>query len=539
MPKTFTKTINISNFYGGIAETDLDIYSRPGEAEYVQSADLFRSKEFLRPQFDMVDDKNGTAFDQPTQGESGQVRGYVKRSGSNNIYAIQFGNDTDPSSIWRSQLITKSSLTGTWTVVDTEANDDGAGEPVFGIWEVDGNLYWIHKKTTAGAAGYLISQYALGSSTFTEDWDNLNVSAWGSPTVATAATKGGALLHTDGNLYFWIGRYIGPYDGTSKPSTITPFALPSNYTIVDAISYGHYILCAANDGSASTVTGAARTSKLFLLDPYSNVGIYTFDDIYDTGTYEIQALALVEGGVKVITALYDYYIWDWSGGNTFIKEKRINVLVTGSTTQFSVRRTAVDVRDNILYMGMNNSISGFRNGIYAYGRDRIEDPKIVHNAYVNHVDDISVIDYRAVKWITDAGNTVLHASFYDDDAAIYEMSRSSTARDIANFKYESVFFRPWRNMKSQCIQATFYHDELGASDRFQLRWKVDDSDDAYTEIDTSIGTTGAVETVLTNNMAGLTNNFPKGFRHKFEYIITGGEVRIEGIKLKFRTVSQE
>ncbi len=543
MSKTIEKVITLDNFYGGIAETDLDIYSRPGEAGYIQGVDIIRDKDFLRPGLDMVTDANGDGFDDPTNGESAQVRGYVKRSGSNVIYAVQFGNDTDPSSTWRSSILTKSSLTGNWgNAIATQSTDDGAGEPVFGIWELGGNLYFIRKKTAAGAAGYVIDQYAIGSTTYTEVWDNLNVAAWGSQVVATQATGGGALLHTDGNLYFWIQRYIGPYDGTTKPSAVTPFSIPANYSIIQAISYGHYILCAANDSSASSVTGSARTSKLFLIDPYSNVGIYTYDDVYDTGTYDVRAIALVEGGIKIITSLTDYYIWDWVGGQTFVKEKRLNV---ASATDWSVtsgnprlHSTAVDVKDNILYMGTNCSVSGFGNGVYAYGRERTEDPKVIYNAFINHSDDTSSVEYRAVKWITDAGVSSLHASWYD--GTNYRMSRSSTARDTANFLYDSIYFRPWRNLKSQCVKATFFHAPLGASDRFTFSMKRDD-DSSFTEVDTSIGTTNASETILRNNQSGLTNNFLKGWRHKTRLAIAsaGTTTKIEAIKMRFRTVEQE
>lgn len=536
MPKTYEKTVVLDNFYGGIAEDDLDIYSRPGEAGYIQSADIIRNKDFLYPGFDMVDDTNAQAFD-TINGYSQQVRGYVKRSATNVIYAVQFGNDTDPSSIWRSSLMSKSSLTGNWTTgVATEGNDDGAGEPVFGLWELGGNLYWIHKKTTAGTAGYLISQYAIGSTTFAEDWDNLNVAGWGSPIVATAGTQGGAMLHTDGNLYFWIGRFIGPYDGTTKPSLITPFSIPANYRIVDAISYGHYILVAANDGdNAGVSSGASRTSKLFLLDPYSGIGTYTFDDIYDTGTYEIQAIALVEGGVKIITALYDYFIWNWNGGNSFSKEKRLNV---GSTTSFKIRRTAIDVKDNILYMGMNNSISGFNNGIYAYGRERTENPKVIYNAYVNPSDDVSSIDYRAIKWVEDAGNQVLLASWYD--GTNYKMSRTDTSRDVTNFSYESIYFRPWRNLKSQCLKATFFHSPLAANNTFTFAMKRDD-DSSFTTIDTGVGTAGTSETILRNNDSGLSANFLKGWRHKAKFTVASAAttLKLEAIAMKFRTCEQE
>lgn len=537
MAQNLTKTIVLSNFYGGQAETDLDIYARDGEAGYVQSADLFRSNDFLRPQLDMAND--GTGFS-GAQGLVPRIQGYVKNPATNVIYCKIYRVDTDPTpDEYGPQLFRKSTLTDSWTLasltttVGTRMTTTDSTEHPFGLWVrptgSSGEVFYASRGSAYSTSARAIGLFDVPNDTETIEWDDLDSTAWGGDN----GQIGGAVYHTDGNMYFWKtdlngvgGRYIGAWDGTTKPDSTTPFSIPVGYSIVDTISYGHYLLCAANSSSSSA------TSKLFLIDPYSNYGFYTFDDIYDTGTYEIQKIQLVEGGVKILTALGDYYIWDWAGGNTFFKEKRLNVR---STSGFSVRPTACDVRDNIWYFGTNNSVSGFNNGIYAYGREKQENPKILHNAYVYHGDDVSSVDYRAIKWISDGDDMLLYSSQYD--GTTYTCSRLSTARDISNFIYESLFFRPWRNLRSQCIKATFYHEALGASDRFALNWKVDDPDNSFTEIDTAVGTTSDVETVLRNNMAGLTNNFLNGFRHKLRYTITGGEPRIEAIKLTFRSNS--
>lgn len=538
MLQVLQKTITLDNFYGGIAENDLDIYSKEGECGYVQSSDILRSKDFLQPGLNMVSDISGLVFNNNTV----RVRGYVKRSGTNLLYAIGFVQDSTDS-LYKNALFKKSTLTGTWSISSAyDVTDNGSVEPAFGVWEQGGYVYFFREKSSAGVAGCWIGQAYIDGSSYSPDWDNLNVAAWGG-TAITSSVGAGAVLHSDGDLYFFLNRYIGPYDGVTKPSAITPVDLPANYHIVNVISRGHYLLIAANDGNTSAITGSSRTSKLFLWDPYAALGLYTFDDVYDTYAYGIQGIANMEGGVKVLTALYDYYILNWEGENYFSKEKRLNV---GSATDWRVttadigapiRKTAIDVKDNVLYFGTNNNVSGFANGIYAYGRERPEDLRALQNAYVNHLNDVSSIDYRAIKWVVDSGNQVLFASWYD--GTDYRLSRSGTDKDTANFNYQSIYFRPWRNRKSQCIKAVFFHAPLSSTDRFKFEMKRD-QDSAFTEIDTAIGTTGASETILLNNGSGLSANFLTGWRHKARVTITGGSTfRLEAIKFKFRTVEQE
>ncbi len=546
MPKTYEKIITLDNFYGGIAETDLDIYSKPGEAGYIQGSDILRSKDFLRPGLDMVTDDDASGFS-GAQGLVPRVRGYARIPGTNVIYCVMYQVNTDPNpDEYGSRLMKKSTLTGSWstagltTTSGTRADTTDTTEPPFGLWifpaGTSGELFYVSRGTSyttvANKKGLALAKFDIPNDTETIEYDALNTAAWG----GAVGIVGGAVNHTDGNLYFWKtnlnglgGRYIGPYDGTTAPSAVTPFSVPLGYNIVQAISYGHYLLIAANDSAAS------RTSKLFLIDPYSNINIYTTDDTYDTGTFDIQSIALVEGGIKVITAMGDYFIKDWLGGNTFVNEKR---LIVGSTSAFSIRPTAVDIKDNVLYFGTNNSISGFNNGIYAYGRERTEDSKVIHNAYVYHGDDVSNIDYRAIKWISDGDDILLHSAQFD--GTTYTISRLGTSRDTSNFAYESIYFRPWRNLKSQCLKATFFHSPLAASNTFTLAMKRDD-DANFTTIDTAVGTANTSETILRNNDSTLSANFLTGWRHKARFTVASGAttLKLEAIKFKFRTVEQE
>ena len=526
MPQTLEKTIVIDDFYGGIAESDLDIYSKPGEASYIQATDIFHTKEFLRPGYDMVDDSGGVSA---SNGSVPRVRAYVKRSGTDVLYCAQWFQNTGDSKYF-THILKKASLTGTWSELTVETIDVWAVEPAFALWELNGVLYWFGEKTSAAAAGCVINSYNIGTSTLTENYDDLNVAIWGSPTTSINA---GIMAHSDGNHYIFKDRYIGVFDGTTKPSLVTPFALPANYGIVDAISYGHYILIAANDGSNTAVTGAGRTSKLFLLDPYSNSGVYTFDEIYDAQTYNIQGLALVEGRVKVITHAFDYFILDWSGQNFLSNEKKLKIESNGTATD--IRRSAIDVKDNVLYFGTKGPSSGssFVNGIYAYGREKSDSPPALQNAFINHSDTTDAVDYRAIKWSME-GAQILFASWYDQTN--YKMSRSSTSRDTANFKYQTIYFRPWRNLRSQPLRVTFYHTALGASDRFTFSMRRDE-DAAFTEIDASVGATSSSETVLVNNNSGLSNNFLTGYKHQGQITVASGATgfQLEAIKFKFRS----
>ena len=540
MPKTYTKVITLNNFYGGIAEDDLDIYSKLGEGAYVQGADIFRYHDFLQQNYVAADDSAMTGEDAAI-GFIPRSRGYVKSSTTNTIYTVVYGrNSSTPA--WLHRVLSKTTVDSNWALVTNGASGTngsrangtgtGAAEPTLGVFEYSDDIYWFYRDTQ-------VSQYS--GTTLTDSWDNLNTVDWGGSNGYT----GGAINHTDGNIYFWkqaisgtdnAGRYIGPYDGTTLPSAVTPFTLPEGYSIVDAISKGHYLIVAAND------TTYSKTSKLFVIDPYTGVGIYTFDDIYDTQTYGIQALASVEGGIKLITFQNDLKIIAWGGGDYFPQEKRLNVGDTAGTT--TVRRTAVDIKDRILYMGTNSTLSGFNNGIYAYGREKPEDVKAISNAFLNHSNTLASIDYRALKWMifgptgsptNAAGKSIWFASWYN--GTDYDMSRLNYS-NATPMVFHSTWFRPWRNLRSQCIKATIFHAPLSSTDRFDFDWAVNGG--SFSEIETSNGATDGSETILFNNQAGLTNNFPNGWRHKFRLERTDGStLKIEAIKLKMRTSEQE
>jgi hypothetical protein len=270
-----------------------------------------------------------------------------------------------------------------------------------------------------------------------------------------------------------------------------------------------------------------------LYDPYSTTGLYTFDDIYDTHTFNIQAIREVEGTVKVITALGDYRILDWRGGNVFTPAKKVKV---GSTTQFYARRSAFDVKDNVMYFGTNNTVSGFNNGIYAYGRSTIDNEQIVHSAHINDALDVSSIDYRALKWVTIGGASNLFAGYYD--GANYQLARIGTNYSD-NLQYDSIWFRPFGGLKSQCIKATLFFEPLPANCTITLNMAKDGGSFPGTVIGTASGT-GEVLKEITN--ATATTAFQKGYRHKIRLTMNSDVAtrpQLETIKLKFRNVTQD
>jgi len=491
-----------------MADVDSDTGAKVGECAFVQQADLFDNREFLAPGLAMVsDDASISGVTVP------RILGYetIAVSGTNTAHAVFW----DLSTNYILNVATKSSLTSVWTSQDTHVLTASETEPSLGMWKYGTYLYFFAKPL-------VVDRYLPGTG-IDENWDTLNTAAWGS----TAGTIGGALVHTDGSMYFYKGQYIGPWDGTSKPSTITPIDLEPNYTIVDAISYGNQILMAANDVTNSV------TSKLFLYDPYSSTGIYTFDDIYDTHTFNIQAIKMVEGTVKVITALRDYRILDWRGGNVFTPNRKIKV---GSDTQFYARRSAFDVKDNIMYFGTNNAVSGFSNGIYAYGRSSSDSAQIVHSAYINDASDVSSIDYRALKWITIGGASNLFAGYYD--GSNYQLARIGTNYSD-DLQYDSIWFRPFAGLKSQCVKATLFFEPLPASDTITLNMAKDGGAFPGTVIGTASGT-GEVQTIITN--ATATTKFQEGYRHKVRITMnstTTTRPQLEAIKLRFRTTSAD
>lgn len=508
MPTYKEKNLIISNFHGGMSDVDSDVSAGVGECAFVQQADLFDNKEFLAPSLAMTaDDGSISGVTIPA------ILGYetIAVSSVNTPHAVFWDY---AAGAYKLNVATKSSLTSIWTSQDTHALTGTETEPPFGMWKYGTYLYFFAKPM-------VIDRYLPGTG-IDENWDTLNTAAWG-----TTGTIGGTLVHTDGSMYFYKGQYIGPWDGTTKPSLITPVDLEPNYSIVDAVSHGNQIIIAANDVTNST------TSKLFLYDPYSSTGLYTFDDIYDTHTFNIQAIRMVEGTLKVITALGDYRILDWRGGNVFLPNRKVKV---GSTTQFYARRSTFDVKDNIMYFGTNNSVSGFSNGIYAYGRSTPNDNQILHSAHINDASDVSSIDYRALKWITVGGESNLFAGYYD--GANYQLARIGTNYSD-NLQYDSIWFRPFRGLKSQCIKATSFFEPLPASCTITLNMAKDGGAFPGTVIGTASGT-GEVLKEITN--ATATTAFQKGYRHKIRITMNSDAAtrpQLEAIKLRFRTTSAD
>ena len=92
---------------------------------------------------------------------------------------------------------------------------------------------------------------------------------------------------------------------------------------------------------------------------------------------------------------------------------------------------------------------------------------------------------------------------------------------------------------------TIFHAPLSSTDAFDIDWVVDGTalgSGTTNEIEKGADSrvNDASQTILRNNQSGLTNNFPKGWRHKFRLERTDGStLRIEAIKLRFRSVEQE
>lgn len=536
MPQIQEKIITLSNFYAGQAAVDMDKDSEPGECGYAQEMNLIFNAGFLTPNAAMVDDSGGMT----TVGK--RLEGYATGPGTSTsryspfIYTVAYYLDSGTSKYIQQSMV-KGAHTDSWTTLHTATTGQAAEitEAVIKPWVIryGDDLYWPSRLT----GSFKISRNGV------EDWDNLGVTAWGgSPT--NLMKEAGAMVHTDGAMYLWADRFIGPYDGVTKPSLITPVDIPTDYVIVDAISLRNKILIAGNHRTNSL------TSKLFLYDPYSPLGLYTFDDIFETSFYNIQAIRVVEGVVKVITATGDYGINDWIGGDYIVPSRKLSV---GTVSAINVNRTAVDLRRNTMYFGTNNSISGFNAGIYTYGRDTTQDPWSVSNEHINHSADVSSVNYRHIKWWNLAGDERLYANWYD--GTNYGMSRLGTSK--ANGIYETVNFRPFQGLKSQIVKATIYHEPIPASCSYVVSEKKDGGN--YTAITGSIGTANAVKTVIRNNSitvvtasaettiqigagTSLLSAFLKGYKHKLKVAFTSNStdaVKIEKIKLRVRTEEQD
>lgn len=526
MGRLLEKTITFDQWNGGLSNVDLDIYSGPGEFSYSQDADILDTPDFLRPRLAMEDDSSksgGGNIVSSTARVIGLTRGETGPGGEI-IYAVVWDSADNDLEIWA-----KLTLVGVWNSL----NDDTTGlnvQPPLGLFHRDGELFYFNGARGATAATSKITKYDIGADTVDLSWDDLNVAGWGT-TGSTGEDIGGSVLHSDGNIYFWKGQHIGPYDGSTKPSVITPFNVGNEYRIVDVISWRQRLLIAAND------VNGARTSKLFLLDPLAQIPSHPFDDIYDTSTYRIQALRELEGTVKVITALNYCQILDWQGGNVFSPVKRLDT--GGNTQSFAfIRPTAVTVAENVLYFGTHNTDAQFdEGGIYAYGRKFPDAPQSLQLEKVNEDDNTTNLDHFAILQTSLNGESNFYMSWYDQSN--YGMSRENTTRSTT-LEYETVWIRPFPGLRSGVLKASLFHEDLGASGTITIQAQTGSSGSFATIFQASGN--GSFQTVISNNntlrgTAIISNAFLKGTKHKFKVTMTNG-VQLEKMKFKFRQAEQ-
>ena len=530
MPKTYEKEITIKNWHRGMSDVDLDDYSLDGQASYIQSADLIESKPFLRPGYDPSDDVTGLI----TNSGVGRVRGYAHKNtgaGSFKLACVDYADATDTGGAERINVFTRTDYDDNWVSQDTDASAGiGTAEPVEGCEFYDDNeLYFASKDSNNDIT---IGQYLDATTIINVSWDTLNTSAWG----GTSGRLRRILKHTDGNLYFLKGvgdkGYLGPYDGTSKPSTITPATLPVGYEPVDAISYGNKILVACNSTSGGK-------SALAIRDPYSAL-VYTFDDIYYLEIFKINAIRRVAGRIIIITSDFDYKLWEWLGGENVVERKKLKV---GSSSIGYIRPQAVDVRDNTLYFGTNALVTGFNGGVYAFGFNP-DGSTFLHNAFLDHTDDVSNVSWRAFKFWDDATDTGFVATARDGTTATHRnMKMKIGATRSAALQWDSTWMRPFPNLRSQIIKATLYHEDPAAAGTITFASKSDTTDAASYTTNFVANVNGSYNTVVGNNavlrgaITGSVTAFTSGRKHKIRITMTNG-AQLEKIKLRCRTTEQ-
>ena len=531
------KTITISNWQAGMSDVDLDEYAGFGQGSYIQQMDIRESRPFLRPFFDSVDDSTGLTG----TGRTGQIRGYATRFtgvGQPAIYAVDYGTAVGGGGVERIGVYQKTLFDdSTWAALD---HDESAGilatEPKMGVEFFDTtNMFFA----SAESNDITIGTMSVGTDVINPTWEVLSSSAWG----GSSGELKDLLLHTDDNLYFLKGGlnqgYLGPYDGTTLPDDVTPAATPSGLEPLQAISYGNKILVLA----AST---RGRSAKLLIRDPYQSL-VYTFDDIYELSIYRPQVIKILNGRVIIITADYDFKIWEWLGGD---QTRLLYTLPVGSyDTDFSIRKEAVDVKDNILYFGTTCGVSTFNNGVYAFGFNP-DGSVFCHNTIIDQNDDVSDMQWRAIKFYDDGSDTGdnhkvgMVGTVYDVDASAYRNIENVTGSTRAgSAEWHSVWIRAFPGLRSQIISASLYHEDLGASDTITFASKVDATNAAsYTTNFTASGN-GSYKTVVGNNVvrrgtATLSNAFSSGHKVKIRITMTNG-AQLEKIKLRVRTTERE
>ena len=348
--------------------------------------------------------------------------------------------------------------------------------------------------------------------------------------------------HTDGETYVLVWNatngqgYMGVYvDASSKFNSGIPVAMPAGYEPEDFISYGNKILVLAN-------SSRGETSTIFIRDPYQSL-VYTFDDFYNIKINRVVAMRIVKGRVIIISCDFDYKIWEWTGGDN------VNLLkvlpVNDYNSLFNVRPEAVDVKDGILYFGTACGVSGFNNGVYAFGFND-DGSTFLYNVMTDDENDTSNIEYRALKWYDDETSVGMFVTSLDVTNSTYNnMEYVIGASRTANLDWRSTWIRPFLQ-KSQLIQVDLFHEAASAG-TISLYQETDAADpitwDAtnlrFTALCTSsyltrYGNNGVKRGTL--NAAGTA--FTGGRKHKIRVTMTSG-AQLEKIKLTFRTQDRD
>ena len=513
-----------------MSDVDLDDYSIQGQASYIQHADIIESQPFLRPNFGVESEEDG--LNTGSNGKLGQVRAYVPlNKGTKTMYAIDYGDNGDAT--YRIGFFAKTTFAATqWTDTANGTDADATPEPDVGgavIADDDTILF----ADSNGGSGLSVGKVVISTTTVTIGHDILTTSAWGGSGSGNIKAW---LNHTDGETYVLAHNlgganqsFLGVYDTSSKFSGLTPASFPVNYEGVDMISYGNKILAVANSSRGDT-------SKLFIRDPYQTL-VYTFDDIYDIKIHRVQAIRIVKGRVIIISADYDYKIWEWTGGDNVNLLKVLNVGAYNSL--FKINNSAVDVKDGILYFGTACGVSTFNNGVYAFGFND-DGSTFLYNVMTDDENDASNVEYRALRWYDDGTSVGMFVTSKDVTNGTYNnMEYVIGASRSANLIWDSVWMRPFPGLKSQIIKASLYHEDGGSGSTITLASKVDDDDNSFTTRFVA-DTNGVYKTVVgVNNFAHegsptISNAFPAGQKHKLRITMTSG-AQLEKIKLRVRT----
>lgn len=531
-----------------MSNIDSDEYSEPFQGSYIQHSAVWEGQPHLRPQRANAANSTGLI----TGSKVGRVRGYAAYNGK--VYTVdQYDSSgTGTQDIYEQVL----PLDGTWTSINSDGTLDADTEPPAGVFIQQGLLYYFSEDITGTGEDATISRYNIASDTLTASYDNLDDLEWGN----VSNNIGGFVQHSDGIAYIWKGRYIGPCDGTTVPSSITPASAPTGFVIRDAVTYGNKILIVANriknPGIATNLAdGAGGGAALFIYDPYVTASTYTFDDWYDIKINNVQGMRSVGGKILIINADFDINIWEWLGGEIIEKISTLPVNYFDSS-YFGVRWASITQTANKLLFG-TSSLSGqiptsgdayLRHGIYAYGYEKKGQPWALHNFCVPATGndstnlDLTEVDYRAVSLINGDGGgalggsiPVLFNTWHDTDAltfrnAALQLGNTAYSADCA---WESVWIRPEPGRKTQPLKLFL----KGAAGTIVVKQRVDDDSD-FTTID-SVSSYTDEEAELANNNAGLTNRFLTGHRHKFRFELNAASTtKLEKAKLMFRTRQQ-